>query len=241
MQIKKAAVVYQKLILTINKIERGFVNKPFVMELSETKELISEIDSVMDDFARLERKLHVIKNKTRMSYTEILSPVHCFEWAFDSLSSIMKDCISLICAVFHNLIFYNDHEINLNTYMVKKIIFQKIALIDGYKDVVNELQIIEEMVFKKVLVNDDILLSAIEKVESHIHLILEGIEIVRSQRKFSYYDIVLIMTRFYCGLTESLFIVEEIKYRARELGYAIYDQQVLVESQENNNSIGVKK
>jgi hypothetical protein len=225
MQIKKAAVVYKKLILTINKIERGFLNKPLIMRLSETKELIFGIDSVMDDFARLERKLHIIKNKTRMSYTEILSSIHCFELAFDNLSSLIQDCITIICFLFRNLIFYNDHEINLNSCTVKKIVFQKVTIVNGYKDVVNELQTIEEMVFKKILVNDVILMQTVEKLEPYIHLILDGIAIVKQQRKFSYYDIVLIMTRFHCGLTESIFIVNQIAHRARELGYAISDQQ----------------
>jgi hypothetical protein len=228
MQIEKAVGVYKKLILAINKIERGLINKPALMSLSDTKELISDIDSVTDDFARLERKLRLIKNKRRISYTEILSPVHCFERAFDSLSFIMQSCITLICSLSGNLIFYNDHEINLNLYTAKKIVFQKVAIVDGYKDVVNELQTIEEMVVKKILINDDILMQTIEKVEPYIHLILEGIEIVKAQRKFSYYDIVLIMTRFHCGLTKSLFIVNEISHRAKELGYAIHDQEELV-------------
>lgn len=227
MNIKKIVTIYKKLILTINKIERGFLNKPFVMQLSETKELISEIDSVMDDFARLERKLHAIKKKTRMSYTEILSPVHCFESALDTLSSIMQDCIALICSLSRNLIFYNDHEINLKPYTVKKIVIQKVAIVTGYKDVVNELQTIEEIVFKKILTNDDILMQSIEKVELDMWLILDGIEIVKSQRKFSYYDIVLIMTRFHCGLSGSLFVINQISHRAKELGYAIGDEEEL--------------
>jgi hypothetical protein len=83
------------------------------------------------------------------------------------------------------------------------------------------------MVLKKILTNDDILMRAIETVELGTCLIFDEIEIVKAQRKFSYYDIVLIMTRFHCGLTESLFVVNQISHRARELGYAIGDEEEL--------------
>ena len=85
-------------------------------------------------------------------------------------------------------------------------------------------------VLKKSLINADAMLQAIENVELDIDLLLEGVAIVKGQRKFTYYDIVLIMTRFHCGLTRLLYVIRDIQDGIDTLNEDIEREQKLIES-----------
>jgi hypothetical protein len=100
-----------------------------------------------------------------------------------------------------------------------------------YKSVIEILQDIALTILKKPLISGDLIMQEIQKAEVDINLLFEGILIAKNQRKFSHYDIVLIITRFQNGLAQLSFLLREIVNMTVELGNLIGDQYELALSQ----------
>jgi hypothetical protein len=227
---KKIISIYKKVIFAINKLElkQDKDDKPSLIYPFDINELISSIISIHEFIHMLGTELILVRKK-KNSFEEVSSILFDINADLRHLRDILDDdLIDLCCYVSSRIIQYNDCEKNLNPHMAKKITFKKDDVIKIYKDIIQALRIIELQVLKKSLINGDAMLQAIEKVEPDINLLSEGIAIIKGQRKWTYYDIMLIMTRFHCGLTRLLYVIRDIQDAIDTLDEAIEVEQKLM-------------
>jgi hypothetical protein len=241
-KIKKIISVYKQVVFAINKLEKLNHDRPSLIYPLDINELIDDI-STPDLLMKLLDKGFLLANENKkLSYEKCTMILFRFERGLFAVESTFDDVINLCCQVSSNVtLLYNDYEKNLNPHAAKKAVFKKEVVTQVYQDIIKALRTIELQVLNKSLIDADSMLQAVKKVEPDINLLFEGIAIVKGQKKFTYYDIVLIMTRFHCGLTRLLYVIRDIQDAIDTLDRAIEKEQELVESQENNNLIGAKK
>jgi hypothetical protein len=232
MNAKKIISIYKKVIFAINKLElkQDKDDKCSLVYPFEINELISSVNNRHHYIHILNTQFLPI-NKKNLSLEKVFLTVFYIDADLRRLYDILEDdLIDLCCCVSSRIIHHNDYEKNLNPHLTKKIVFNGEAITEIYKDVIKALHAIELQALKKSLINADAMIQAIENVEPDINLLSEGIAIVNAQRKWTYYDIVLIMTRFHCGLTRLLYVIRDIQDAIDTLNEAIEREQKLIES-----------
>jgi hypothetical protein len=228
-KIKKIISVYKQVVFAINKLEKLNHDRPSLIYPLDINELIDDI-LVPDRLMSLLNEGFLLVKKTKtFSYEKYATTLFRFERGLFAVYSTVDDVINLCCQVSSNVtLLYNDYEKNLNPHAAKKAVFKDEAVTQIYRDIIKALRSIELQVLNKSLIDADFMLQTIEKVEPDINLLLEGIAIVKTQRKFSYYDIVLIMTRFHCGLIRLLYIIRDLQDAIDTLNEAIEVEQKLI-------------
>jgi hypothetical protein len=227
---KKIISIYKKVIFAINKLElkQDKDDKPSLIYPFDINELILSILSIHEFIHVLGTELVLIRKKKK-SLEEISSILFDINADLRHLRDILDDdLIDLCCCVSSNVIVDNDCEKNLNPHSTKKVVFKNEVVTQVYQDIIKALRSIELQVLNKSLIDADLMLQAVEKVEPDINLLLEGIAIVKTQRKFTYYDIVLIMTRFHCGLTRLLYVIRDLQDAIDRLNEDIKGRHELV-------------
>ena len=225
MNAEKIISIYKKVIFAINKLElkQDKDDKCSLVYPFEINELISSVNNRHEYIHTLNTQFLLI-NKKNLSLEETSLTLFRISSDLRHLWDILNDLIDLCCSALSNVIVDNDCERNLNPYTAKKITFKKDDVMKIYKDAIKALHIVELQVLKKSLMHVDLMLKSVEKVESDIDLLSEGIAIVKRQKKFTYYDVVLIMTRFHCGLTRLLYVIRDIQDAIDTLDQVIEDR-----------------
>lgn len=232
MGLKKIASIYKGMILAIDKIEQRNINKSSLIYPLDTKELIVEVNSLVEDLQVLEKEIRltksqVIQNKKNIPYEAVLSVINSLNYCLSRLDQITENCMDLIYKVLQRLFYLNDYEKNMSTYSFGVTFSSKDSTTNVYKSVIEILQDIALTVLKKPLMGGDLIMQEIQKAEADINLLFEGIFIAKNQREFSHYDIVLIITCFQNGLVQLSFLLREIRNVTSELGNLIADQYEL--------------
>jgi hypothetical protein len=231
MGLKKIADIYKGMILAIDKIEqRNIINRPSLIYPLDTQELIFEANSVVDDFQALEKEIRlmksqVMKDKKNIPYEAVLSVINSLNDCLSRLAQMIEGSMNLIYKALQSLFYLNDYEISIHS--SKVAFFSKDSTTILFKSIIEILQNIALTVLKKPLISGDLIMQKIQKAEADINLLFEGILIAKNQRNFSYYDIVLIITRFQNGLVQLSFLLREISDMTSELGNLICDQYEL--------------
>ncbi len=237
MFVKKITSIYKCVARAINKLEKSNHNYPSLVYPFNVQKLIAGL-TVRSGLTNLISKGFLIVNKGDVSFKKALLVLFYFDQGLFSVNEILDEIINLSCQVLSNIShYYNDYEKNLNPYSTKKVTFKEKAITKIYKDIINALDVIQKGLLQKSLINAPAMIQAIEGVNPDINLLSEGIAIVKAQRKFTYYDIVLIMNRFVCGLTRLLYITRDIQDAIDILNQEIECEQEL---RVKNNS-GVTK
>lgn len=227
MNAKKIISIYKKVIFSINKLElkQDKDDKCSLVYPFDIKELILSINNHHE-------YIHILNtqfiNKKNVSLEEVFLTVSRIDHDLRHLYDILEELIDLCSQVSSNVIDYNDCEKNLNPHSTKKIVFKNEVVTQIYKDIIKAFHHIELHALKKSLINADAMLKAVEKIEPDIDLLLEGIAIVKGQKKWTYYDIALIMTRFHCGLTRLLYIIRDLQDAIDILNDDIKSRQELI-------------
>jgi hypothetical protein len=227
MNAKKIISIYKKVILAINKLElkQDKDDKCSLVYPFDINKLILSINN-------RHAYIHILNtqfiNKKNFSLAKVSLALFQIFADLDHLSDTIDELMDLCCCVSSNVIADNDCEKNLNPHSTKKIIFKNEAVMQIYKDIIKAFHNIELHALKKPLINADAMLQAVEKVEPDIDLLLEGIALVKAQKKWTYYDIALIITRFHCGLTRLLYVIRDLQDAIDTLNEGIKGRQELI-------------
>ena len=228
MFVKKITSIYNCVARAINKLEKSNHNCPSLVYPSNVQKLMAGL-TVRSGLINLINKGFLIVNKGDVSFKKALLVLFYFDQGLFSVDEILDQIINLCCQTLSNIShYYNDCEKNLNPYSTKKVTFKDKAITKIYKDIINALDVIQKGVLQKSVINAAAMIESIEAVDHDINLLSEGIAIVKAQRKFTYYDIVLIMNRFVCGLTRLLYITRDIQDAIDILNENIECEQKLI-------------
>ena len=229
MSAKKIISIYKNVIFALYKLElkQNKYDLPSLVYPFNINAIIEDVNSLHEYIQILNSQLsciHEIDVSLERSYLKLFHISSDIRHLWD----LLNDLINLCCCVLSNATLDNDCEKNLNTYFTKKVIFNGENITKIYKDIIKVLDVIQKRVLQKSLINTAAMIESIEAVDPDINLLSEGIAIVKAQRKFTYYDIVLIMNRFVCGLTRLLYITRDIQDAIDILNENIECEQKLI-------------